>query len=79
MILGEKEKKMEILLQSKTCVFMDDALMIKGGDKPVFYEQIAQVIYEKRYNSYDIVFYNEKIKNARCRFYSTIKKIRKLF
>ena len=51
---------MEILLQSKTCVFMDDALMIKGGDKPVFYEQIAQVIYEKRYNSYDIVFYNEK-------------------
>ena len=61
-ILGEKEKKMEILLQSKTCVFMDDALMIKGGDKPVFYEQIAQVIYEKRYNSYDIVFYNEKNK-----------------
>ena len=53
---------MEILLQSKTCVFMDDALMIKGGDKPVFYEQIAQVIYEKRYNSYDIVFYNEKNK-----------------
>lgn len=26
-----KEKKMEILLQSKTYLFMDDALMIKGG------------------------------------------------
>ena len=69
---------MEVLLQGKTCVFMDDALMIKGSDKPVFYEQITQVIYEKRYNSYDIVFYNEK-KNARCRFHLTIKKMRKLF
>lgn len=53
---------MEVLLQGKTCVFMDDALMIKGSDNPVFYEQITQVIYEKRYNSYDIVFYNEKNK-----------------
>lgn len=52
----------EILLQSKTCVFMQDALITKGCDKPIFYEKITQVIYEKRYNSYDVVFYDEKNK-----------------
>lgn len=27
---------MEVLLQGKTCVFMDDALMIKGERQPRF-------------------------------------------
>lgn len=53
---------MEILLQSKTCVFMEEVLITKKHPKPIPYAQITQVIYEKRYNTYDIVFYDEKHK-----------------
>lgn len=53
---------MEVLLQGKTYVFTHQALLVKGCDNPILYEQIIQVIYEKRYHSYDVVFYDEKNK-----------------
>lgn len=53
---------MEILLQAKSCAFMEEVLLTKKYPNPIPYTQITQVIYEKRYNTYDIVFYDEKSK-----------------
>ena len=51
---------MEILLKTKSCIFTQEVLVTKKYSDPIAYAQIRQVIYEKRHNTYDIVFYDEK-------------------
>lgn len=70
---------MEILFQSKTCVFMDDVLMIKGVTSPFFMNKLRKSFTKSVITLMILCFTMKKIKNARCRFHSTIKKMKKLF